>query len=189
MKPPFKLPKAARVMQMDGRYTDKANDVKRHYMEIDPKFPEQSFSKGTKWEQRIAVDPKLNPGGEIKAQFEIAATFVKNRNRYVRVHRNSMFKTYRPSGTITNVKTSGDSKEFTLEEAGRPEGFVVNHRVDELFDLNLDTGVIEDKSTVHRTFFDGHGYKLSSKANSVRGIITEAKGREILSRIVKWQNK
>ncbi len=190
LKLPFELPKAARVMQLDGRYTDKPNNApKKHYIEIDPKFPKLSFSKGTKWEQRIAVNPKLNPGGEIKAQFEVVATFVKNQNRYVRIHRNSMFKTYRSPGTIANVKMSGDSKEFTLEEAERPEGFVVNHRVDELFDLNLDTGVIEDKSTVHRTFFDGHGFKLSSKASSVDGIITEAKGREILSKIVRWQNK
>lgn len=157
-----------RILHVDGRYTENVdNFVKKYCREIDPVFPPSPLTKGSTWTQRISADPKLNPDGKIEAQLCVESTFVKDGEKYIRLRRHFFFKTYRPPISVGAVKESGGEQEY-----------IIHYRLDEIFDLNVNTGVVTDKNTVTQIFFDGYG------SRSV-GVFSEMRCRETLSSISK----
>jgi len=132
------MPPATRILNESGQYTEQATNVFQNAVrEAGPRFLATEVSKGSRWKQPIAVDKRLNPGGIVDANVEVLNTFERKGQRFVRYVGEVSFKFYRPALTATGYP----SKDKDTED-------VVWMRTRELTDLNLDTGIYEDKSTV-----------------------------------------
>ena len=155
-----------RTRLVDGRYVDEPkNFIKEHFRELDGELPSSTVKKNATWTQRIAVDPELNSGGEIQSMWKVESTFVRNGDRFARIRHSYDFITFRPP----QPQEKGDK-------------FLMPMRIDELEDFNLRTGVVEEKSTVQRTYFKTHGLPNLP----VAGVIVETKGHEQMVRASSW---
>jgi len=136
--------RAARVLHVNGHFMKPSHALKLH--ELDPVWQSVPVQAGSKWTQRIGAESDLNPGGKVDAHLRVLGTFVRDAHRFARVQRVYSFKAYRPDATSLGSQIHGDGKKHTM-----------SYRVDELYDINLDTGITQETSTVTQVLFDGIG--------------------------------
>lgn len=165
--PNAKENRVSRNMNVDGRYVrDPKNHIKEFYQELDPKFPPHQVHMGEAWSQRIAVNPELNPGGQVIANLKVEATYLKDQKRMARIRRQYSFYTYRPA--LTNASASQEKEKEGKE--------VMYYKVDELYDFVIADGYYDRKSTTHRQYFKTHGFA----ATRAEGMVLESRTVETL---------
>ncbi len=166
-KPPQPM-ENERILAADGRYLEKpTNQLKKYFHDIDPELPPGEVHNGSHWTQQMAADPRLNPGGQILAEVEMTDAFEDGDAKFARIHRNYQFKSYRPNDArIGESNSTGDDQQF-----------IILLRVDELWDLNVETGVIQDESIVQQFYYDHFGGK---EAGPGAGMLITLKGHDKL---------
>lgn len=172
-----KMQASKRVLAADGRYVEEAtNALRKYFREIDPVFPKQEVTTGTTWEQRIAVDSRLNPGGECIRKFNIACMYERDGEKYARVSSFFRFRGYRP-------QSDGSSKTLNTESED-----VLTYCSQEVMDICLSSGLVVEKGVVSRVYQESISTE-EGNASGYPGLVTETTISEKLIESVGGNDK
>jgi hypothetical protein len=149
-----------RINSVDGRYLDEPGSIAIRPGELDPLYPETAVAKGDSWKQKLAVDPELNPNGQVEARVSVESTYTKEAHRYARIRRDMSFVARQP-----DVQNAG--------EADKDGSRVMSIRVNEVYDMDLDTGIHQSKSTFTRMYFKSQGSLDGHVVGSIVDIVAK----------------
>jgi hypothetical protein len=126
------------------------------------------------------VDSRLNPDGEVTANFKVLGVFERTGQRLIRVQRELGFRAFRPA-----IGADG----LPLKDVESKD--VVRVRLNEVTDINLETGIYEAKGTVMQMYFErpkkgaGDVHPAVDSLNGTgAGLMSTTRSRETLTKVV-----
>lgn len=165
------------IMYADGRIELEGDGQNlSSYREVEPMFVQQAVRSGDSWSQELSCDPQLNPDGKVKAEIKLLATYTQNSRRFVRLSRYFAVKARQPIISIPGLVPADRNGNSAKEPPG-----TIYQRVREVFDLDLNNGVVVEKISVVQTHLDRANVHFANG----RGIITMAKESHYLREIIK----